>query len=50
MTDLRNLVITLECRSCGAPVHPIFVGHIVESWQCPAGHEQHRTLGRDTEA
>lgn len=45
MTDLRNLIITLECRECGQPVYPMFVGPIVESWRCPAGHEQRRTRG-----
>lgn len=46
MTDLRTMAVTLECRECGAEVYPIFVGYIVESWRCPAGHEQARTLGR----
>lgn len=50
MTDLRTMVLTLECSDCGAGVYPIFVGYIVESWRCPAGHEQRRTLGRDDAA
>ncbi len=47
MTVLRSLMVRHECRQCGEPVFPVFLGHIVESWECPAGHEQARTLGRD---